>query len=240
MTKVISRNTKLKYLCLNSKNKKMKHVYLFVLLAIPFFGTSQTVEEINKPIISELDEVAPFSEGLAAVRKGNQWGFIDKEGHLAIDFRDDVLWNREKDDHLGVSGIGYPAFKDGLCFIHKPDAEGISLYGFMNTKGETVIQPEYVNITSFDNGYAVGIYANKTLRGKNEFKLNIYDYKFTEVLVNKQGEMVWPVQERQNIVMSKRHFKLPELHAKMLTGDLLAVKGKDNQWKVVQLELKDN
>lgn len=216
----------------------MKRLLLFTLcITWSFFGTSQNLEEINKPIISGLDEVAPYSEGLAAVRKINQWGFIDKEGQWVIDFRSDVLWNREASGAQGVSGVRHPEFKDGLCIILKETDEGIPLYGFMNTSGETVVEPQFVNISPFENGYAVGIFARKSLRGKNEFQLNIYDYDFTEVLVNKAGEMVWPIQERQNIVMSKRHFKLPELHAKMITEDLLAVKGTDNKWKLVKPDL---
>ena len=70
----------------------MKRLQLFaVLIALPFFGFSQTLDDLNKPIIGNLDEVAPFSEGLAAVRKGDQWGFIDKEGGMVIDFRNDVM-----------------------------------------------------------------------------------------------------------------------------------------------------
>ncbi len=217
--------------------------YLFVgiaLMALPFLGVSQTVAEINKPTISNIDEVAPFREGLAAVRKGNQWGFINKEGQLIIDFRNDIVWNQEAVDARGVAGIRYPQFNDGLCIISKLDDEGIPRYGFINTEGETVIEPEFVNITAFENGYAIGIFVRKGMKGQNEFKLNIYEHSFTEVVVNKAGEMVWPIQERQNIKMSKRSFELPELRAKMITKNLLAVKGKDKQWKVVQLDLKDD
>ncbi|TLP81778.1 WG repeat-containing protein [Maribacter sp. ACAM166] len=218
----------------------MKRLYLFIaLIAIPFFGTSQTLEELNKPIVSGLDEVTTCNEGLTAVRKGNQWGFIDKTGTLIIDFRDDLLWNKEADTNiLGVGGIGCPEFKEGLCIVKALNEEGIARYGFMDITGKIVIEPEFLNVTQFDNGRAVGIFERKSLRGKNPFQLKIYDYAFTEVVVNKKGEMVWPIQERHNIVMSKRLYELPELHAKIVSENLLAVKGKENKWKVVQLELK--
>ena len=59
----------------------MKRVYLFaVLIALPFFGMAQTIHQINTSKIEKLDQIAPFSEGLAAVRQGNQWGFINEEG----------------------------------------------------------------------------------------------------------------------------------------------------------------
>lgn len=55
----------------------MKRIYIALLLRLmfPVLGTSQTLESINKVILEGLDEVTPFNEGLAAVRKGNQWVF---------------------------------------------------------------------------------------------------------------------------------------------------------------------
>jgi len=224
----------------HSKIYDMKRLQLFAaLIAMPFFGISQSLSDINTPTIAGLDEVAPFSEGLAAVRKGEQWGFIDKEGDLVIDFRNDVVWNRQESNVPGVSGIRYPEFKESLAVISRDTDEGIPLYGFINTKGETVIEPEFVNITTFEDGHAVGIYGNKTFRGKNEFQLDIYDYTFTEVVVNTEGEMIWPVQQRQGILMSKRRFKLPELHTRILSEDLLTVKGNDNKWKIVKMNGTD-
>jgi hypothetical protein len=49
--------------------------------------------------------------------------------------------------------------------------------------------------------------------------------------------MVW-VYSEQDIIMSKPLSCRPELHAKLLSEDLLAVKGKDNYWKVVKVELE--
>ena len=82
------------------------------LLLLPTSTFSQSLEK--------LEEVAPFSEGLAAVRKGIQWGFINKEGDLAIDFRDDVYWNKNADTSKpDVSGVRYPMFHEGRCLISK-------------------------------------------------------------------------------------------------------------------------
>ncbi len=218
----------------------MKRILLLaVFIGLPFMGISQLLVTDNKPILDGLDEVAPFSEGLAAVRKGNQWGFIDKAGQLVIYFREDVVWNQNPDTtKQGVESIGHPQFREGLCMVKELTNEGIPLYGFIDIHGKQVIKPEFVNITHFENNHAVGIYARKTSRGKNEFQLDIYDYSFTEVLVNKEGEMVWPVQERTHIIMSKKRFKLPELRTKILSDNLLAVKDKNDKWQIVQWKLK--
>ena len=66
------------------------------LLALPFMAVSQTVKEINTPVVENLDEVTPFHDGLAAVRRGDQWGFIDTSGKLVIEFRDDLIWNTQE------------------------------------------------------------------------------------------------------------------------------------------------
>ncbi|MCW5514758.1 WG repeat-containing protein [Muriicola sp. Z0-33] len=219
----------------------MKRIYalLFVvLIALPFAGKTQVIESINKPILDELDEVRPFSEGLAAVRKGNQWGFINTEGKLVIDFRSDLVWSTEADtSKMDIRGIRYPEFLDGLCMNQALTDEGIPLYGFINSKGEQLIQPEFVNITQFENGKAIGIFAKKTFRGQNEIKLNVFDYSFIEVLINTQGEILWPIMERDHILMSTRRFELPLLRSKLLSDGLLASKNKSNEWEIHRLSL---
>ena len=209
----------------------MKSIYLLALVLIfPTFLFSQNVGEV--------DEIAPFSEGLAAVRKGNQWGFINEEAKLVIDFRDDLVWNKVVGPSIsGVLSIQYPEFKEGRCLVKELKEEDIPYYGFIDTTGKLVIAPDYLNITAFEGGYAIGIFVRKTFRGQNEFQLNIYDYTFTEVLVNTDGEIVKPISERDNILMSKRRYQIPELKAKMLTPNLLAQKGKDNRWEISQLKL---
>jgi hypothetical protein len=217
---------------------KNKIILFAILLTVPFFAISQTVASINKPIMDNLDDVAPFSEGLAAVRKGNQWGFIDKTGKLVIDFRDDIVWNDNGDpSRRGVEGIKYPQFKEGFCYVQKLDDQGIPHYGFIDTSGNLVVEPEFLNLSHFDDGYAIGIYVRKDFKGKNEFSLNIYDYTFTELIINTSGEMVWPISERKDILMSKRMYKLPELRAKMLSSELLSNQTESGTWEVIKLNL---
>lgn len=219
----------------------MKHIIIIfaVFMTLPFCGISQNLKEINKPTIEGLDEVAPFSEGLAAVRKGNQWGFIDESGKLVIDFRDDLVWSKDATAHqTDISGISYPKFKEGRCIIQELKEEDIPYYGFIDTTGEIVIAPDFLNLTDFTEGRAIGIYCKKTFRGKNNFQLNIYDYSFTEVLLNTVGEIVWPIAERQNIQMSNRRYGTPEIRAILLSEDLLSVKREDGLWEVRKINLQ--
>jgi len=209
----------------------MRSLTLIVLLS--FLSFSSRGQELK-----DIDEVAPFSEGLAAVRVGNQWGFINEQGDLVIDFRDDLVWNKlANTEKADIEGIRYPVFKDGLCMIKEMlEEEEIYVYGFIDKTGATKIKPEYLNVTEFDQGYAVGILMTKTFRGKNNFQLNIYDYKFSEVIVDQKGDIMRLLAKRDNIQMSKRRYELPDLRAKLLSKTLAAVKKGDN-WELMKLDL---
>lgn len=217
---------------------RLYFIVLTLLFSLPFTGNSQIIESINKPILAALDEVRPFSEGLAAVRKGNQWGFIDTEGQLVIDFRSDLVWSTEADNSKSdITGISYPQFLDGLCINKELTEEGIPLYGFIDRKGNQVIQPEFVNITPFKDQRAIGIFAKKTFRGQNEIKLKVFDYSFIEVLINTEGEILWPIMERDHILMSARRFELPLLRSKLISQQLIATKNDGNEWEIHRLSL---
>ena len=189
--------------------------------------------------LDALDEIAPFSEGLAAVRIGDKWGFIDKDGKLVIDFRDDLVWNEEEDTNANdISGVAFPMFKNGRCMIKSMlEEEGIAVYGFIDTKGEVVITPEYLNVTEFNENYAVGILLTKTFRGQNRFQLNIYDYKFSEVILDTSGDIMLLITQRKNILMDKRRYELPGLTAKYLSKNLMAVKTEKNTWELRKINL---
>jgi len=209
----------------------MKNIiaFLSLFLLIPLTASSQTETTVY-------DEVAPFSEGLAAVRVGNQWGFINEDAKLVIDFRDDLVWNQDADTTLpGVLGIRYPQFKKGRCMIQELKINNIPYYGFIDTTGETVIQPEYLNITEFDQENAIGIYVRETFQGQNEIKLDIVEYIFTEVVVNTSGEIIWPIGEREHALTAKRRYETPELHAKIIGKNLLSVKTKGNKWEIKKM-----
>jgi hypothetical protein len=202
---------------------------LSLFLLIPITSSSQTEA-------TEYDEIAPFSEGLAAVRVGNQWGFINEDAKLVIDFRDDLVWNIDADTSVsGVLGIRYPQFKNGRCMIQELKVNNIPYYGFIDNSGEIVIQPEYLNITQFDQENAIGIYVREIFQGKNEIKLDIVEYIFTEVVVNTNGEIVWPIAEREHALTAKRRYEIPELRAKLVAKDLLVFKTKDNKWETKKL-----
>ncbi|WP_420322030.1 WG repeat-containing protein [Flagellimonas sp.] len=192
---------------------------------------------LQTPIMAQeklegLDEITEYKEGLAAVRKGSQWGFINEKGELAIDFRDDIVWNKDaKPSDKGLHGIRYPSFNNGMCPVHQLQDE-IPIYGFINKKGKLMVDYQFLNVSSFTNGYATGVYFNKVLRGTNEFKLRIYDYKFHDVLIDSKGEIVEFFDRRYNIQMTKKRYKMPALRVKYLSNDRVAVFVEGKGWEI--------
>jgi len=118
----------------------MKTLKFYLLLLSVFIATSGNIYAQD---LNNLDKIAPFNEGIAAIQKGDLWGFIDDQGKLVINFREDLY----------ISSEGYPVFNGGYCLIHK-EIEGILYYGYINKKGVTIIEPQYLAATSFENGLA--------------------------------------------------------------------------------------
>jgi len=217
----------------NSVNSHIMKIYHLLLITLLLPWAIWPQEQTG------FDIIAPFSEGLAAVKKGGQWGFIDTKGTLVIDFRDDLVWNKDADPNgYGVENVRYPQFKNGRCLVQKLlDEEQVPVYGFIDTQGQVVIPPEYLNVTNFDGDYAIGILLTKTFRGQNKFQLRIYDYKFGEVILNKSGEIMRLIEQRSNIQMNRKRYVLPKLNTRILAPGLLAVRNAANTWDLLKIDL---
>ena len=78
----------------------------------------------------------------------------------------------------------------------------------------------------------------KTFSEKNNFRLNIYEYSFTEVVRNPEGEIMWPIGERENILMQKRRYELPALTSRPLGNGLLDVETVPGKWELRKIRLE--
>ena len=92
------------------------------------------------------DQVESFSDGLAAVAEGRwskaKFGFIDKTGEVAIPLKFDPRPDQ-------MEGIILSRFTEGLA----PVMFG-NLYGYIDHKGNTVIQPIFRDAGQFSEGLA--------------------------------------------------------------------------------------
>ena len=81
----------------------------------------------------------PFSEGLAGVQSGGQWGYIDLMGNYLI----------------APSFLRVGSFHDGLA----PAMDKTGLWGYINVRGVYVIPPKFVRARDFHEGLAA-VYIN--------------------------------------------------------------------------------
>jgi len=83
-------------------------------------------ESYTVVIPPQYDEVSDFSEGLAAIRIGEKWGFIDKAGKEVVPPQYDGVWD----------------FREGLAAVMICDGE-TEKWGFIDTTGKEIVPPQY-------------------------------------------------------------------------------------------------
>lgn len=105
-------------------------------------GTSGCIDYSGAVVIElKYRRIEKFSEGLAIVHHEEGLGYIDKTGQLVINLKD------------GYKGYEYPAvgyFHEGLAVV----AVANMVWGYMNKKGDIVIEPQFGNAHGFSDGLA--------------------------------------------------------------------------------------
>lgn len=196
-------------------------IFIAVVLT-PFFGISQTIED--------LDYVSSFNNGVAAIKKNNQWAFINKAGDIVIDYRNDLVETEFVDG-------SYPIFQDGRCLI-VTEKDGISYFGYINTLGKTVIKPRFLNATNFNNNLATALELDKEIIGRNPvLDKNIVYYKYYEVTINTDGIIKdYLTQKGVNIVLDKKFLrKPPKFAAKQISDNLVIIKNEKGKWAIKKI-----
>jgi hypothetical protein len=185
----------------------------FIIFSLPFLGISQTLEN--------LDYISPFHEDLAAIQKGDQWAIIDTDGSIVIDFRSDLV-------STVFDYATYPIFRDGLCLIEK---DGIVYFGYINTLGETVIEPQFINASNFKDEKAIVLKLIKETAGENTaLGKNVVYYKYFEVIINKKGDVLsYLTKEGQNIVLDDSYLRNPPQISFSQISELLFVRRNKNE-----------
>ncbi len=201
--------------------RRLLSLYLIVF-CIPLNSFSQDLQE--------LDYVSPFHEGMAAVKRGSSWGFIDQKGVLVVNFREDLVLKT-------VGGEQYPAFSSGRCLI-SIEKEGISYFGFIDRKGNTIIEPEFLNATHFEADRALVLKLYKNTLGRNDvLDKGMVDYSYNEVVIDTKGDIIHYVfEEPTHITLSKDFVdKAPSIKSKFLSNSLIATVNENRKWSVKKL-----
>lgn len=150
----------------------MKYFFLHLFfLAVSYSSSAQVVqiEWLAKP---EYDEISIFSEGMAVVRKGNKWGFIDSTGKLVVPMEYDEYHK------------SFP-YSEGLVCMRKGDYK-TGKWGFIDKKGRVKIPFIYDEAYKFSDGLAAvrkGYFwgfIDKTGKVKIPFEYTDVSYPFSK------------------------------------------------------------
>ncbi len=112
------------------------------------------------------NEVGEFSCGLAPIKKGDLWGFMDVNGNIVIDVK------------YGYYFVQTPAFSEGLVPLHNSENDK---WGYLDTTGKVAIPFKYGYGGVFSDGIAFVYDASNTGAGKTEY-----------CFIDKSGKIVIP------------------------------------------------
>ena len=201
----------------------MKRIIMFTLLVlISVSSFTQTLEN--------LDYISSFNDGVAAIKKDSQWAFINKDGDIVVNFRDDLVTTKSLDGN-------YPIFKNGRCLIVN-EKEGVSYFGYINTSGKTVIEPRFLNATNFNNNVATVLELEREEIGKNTaLDKNVVYYKYYEVTIRTDGNVKdYLTQKGINVVLDRKFLrKPPKFTSKQISDNLVATKNEKGKWTIKKI-----
>lgn len=213
----------------------MKNIISLLVCAL-IFSTALMAQELK-----DLEYVSPFHEGLAAVKKGGMWAFIDMDGKVIIDYRDDLVLGNESQMACCATdkSMAYPFFENDRSLI-KEMKDGIAYYGYINSKGETVIKPDFINVTHFHSNRAIVLKVFKETLGRNELLgKNVVSYSYNEEVINSDGETVAFLRGPFNLIYDKKNLKTPpKIQSRFLGPNLVSTKSEDNTWKIQTINRK--
>ena len=193
-------------------------IFLIICFGISQFSFSQ--------ILKDVDAIFPFEEESAAVKKGQQWAFINKEGVKIIDFRDDLVITQTE-----TTSKGHPMFVEGKCLIKKMK-DGIYYYGYIDKNGKTVITPKFLNATNFKDGYAIVIELEKSKMGSNSILgKSVTNLKLEEYVIDATGKVVKYLENSRGYVPSDAKVA-PKFSSKFISSSLVAVKELNGKWTI--------
>lgn len=157
----------------------LKHVTITLGISLLLLLTSAPVHasqptQISLPEVQSdarySSESGHFSEGMAVVKKGSQYGYVDKTGKQVIDFLYDEAFDfhegmavvRKGEKWMYINPSGHElfslqraeyeyvlSFSEGFAAVRKG-----TKWGFINDKGKETIPFAYSDVKSFSNGIA--------------------------------------------------------------------------------------
>ena len=202
---------------------KTKTLLVIAIFLLPFIGFSQSIENI--------EYISPFNDDVAAIKKGGQWAFIDRNGELIFDFRSDLVLMNSKDKK-------YPVFNDGRC-LYKKEKDGITYFGFIDKTGKAVIDARYLNATHFNNGIALVLELVKRNVGSNQLlKKPLVAYEYFEAVIDPKAEILYYlVEDPVHVTLDKKFLREPPpIRSKVISKKLIAQLNAKNKWVIKKIQ----
>ena len=133
-------------------------------------GRAYFVDLKGKPVTPDFEDAAQFGDGLAPVKLGGKWGFIDRQGKWVIDrkydeassFSDGLATVVINGKEFVIDRTGNVQFEVDSKIAIQDFSEGFARfwtltnekYGYLNKKGRPVVAPRFRNGRPFSNGRA--------------------------------------------------------------------------------------
>lgn len=206
------------------------------------------MREYNRPKVVTCQQIESFVEGLVAVKQKGKWGFIDKNGDIAIPCRYD-------NTHCFSEGLAAVMQNGKWGFINRAGVEVIPCvyddtlefseglvgvktggkWAFIDKRGKQVIADTYVKVKSFSEGMC-GVYDGAYWGFiNNEGKLIIphtYDsisiFKGGSVYVEFDGKIGFIDKEQKEIIP----LKYDVYTGSSESPDLVCLKEEDETWTI--------
>ncbi len=164
------------FLLLTSCFKSNKKIDEVKLIPVKIDKQFEYIDQQGKIIINpQFSQATVFRDGLALVQTSAdtpKWGFIGEDGRYVIPaiyksatvFGDNLAWvvsdnsapsaiNTKGEIQFTVQSAEYvKSFNEGLAGFAKYSKDGKIIWGFVNTKGETKINPQFSDVGYFSSG----------------------------------------------------------------------------------------
>ena len=187
---------------------------------------------VNAQQLDNIDRITPFHDGLAAVEMDGKWGFINAEGDLVVDFRNDLVLGQQcpKQCAKDKSAMDYPVFHKGRALV-KVNNDGIAHYGYIDKTGKMVIAADFLNATHFSEQGAIVLKLYKENIGNDvAMGKNMIVYSYNEEVINTDGEVIMHLRGPMNITYSKANLKTPPAIASKFMNEGLMATRVDKRW----------
>ena len=199
-----------------------KLIFLFsVIILFPLFGFTQVIDSI--------DYISPFHEGFASIKKGNDWAIINEKGAIIIEYRDDLV-------SLKMKNGSYPIFNNGRSLI-KQIKDDVIYFGYIDIKGNVVIEPQYINATNFIYDKAIVTKLIKYKLGYNNvIGKPVVSYKYQEIVIDLLGETEIYLTEQKPQPYLKPFTNISKINSKIISKDLVLTKNEKNKIILKKIE----